>query len=48
MNNMQNNNSAPLVESAEDKLIKIKSLFDKGLIDESDYKKKKDEIISSM
>jgi hypothetical protein len=28
-NNMQNNNSQPQAESAEDKLIKIKSLFDK-------------------
>ncbi|MDQ7010037.1 MAG: SPFH domain-containing protein [Candidatus Gracilibacteria bacterium] len=49
MNNMGNNNTNQKQEdSLEDKLLKIKNLFDKGLIDESDYKKKKDEILSSM
>ncbi|MDQ7022480.1 MAG: SPFH domain-containing protein [Candidatus Gracilibacteria bacterium] len=49
MNNMGNNNTNQKQEdSLEDKLLKIKNLFDKGLIDESDYKKEKDEILSSM
>jgi len=47
-NNMQNNNSQPQAESAEDKLIKIKSLFDKWLIDEWEYKAKKSSIIENM
>ena len=53
-NQMNNNNSVQtqsttLTEiSMEDKLVKIKNLLDKWLIDESDYKKKKDEILASM
>lgn len=48
MNNMPNTNSAPVVDTTEDKLMKIKNLFDKGLIDEADYKTKKEEILASM
>lgn len=47
-NNMQNNNSTPQKETSEGKLTKIKNLLDKGLIDQGDYDKKKEEIISSM
>ena len=48
-NSMQNNNSNQKIqETAEDKLLKIKNLFDKWLIDEEEYKKKKEEILSSM
>jgi len=45
--NSQNNN-VKQEESLEDKLVKVKSLFDKGLIDETEYKKKKEEILASM
>ena len=49
VNNMWNNNTNQKQEdSLEDKLLKIKNLFDKWLIDEADYKKKKDEILASM
>ena len=48
-NQMQwQNNNQNKEESLEDKLTKIKNLFDKWLIDEDDYNKKKDEILSSM
>ena len=49
-NGMNNNswNSNNIEESLESKLIKIKSLLDKGLITEDDYNKKKDEIINKM
>jgi len=49
MQNQTNNNSGQNNElSAEDKLLKIKNLFDKGLIDESEYKDKKDEILANI
>ena len=48
-NQMQNNNSNQNQEiSLEDKLLKIKNLFDKWLIDEDEYKAKKSEILASM
>jgi len=47
MNNSQNNNSSQ-EDTIEVKLWKIKDLLDKWLIDEDDYKKIKDDIISSM
>jgi hypothetical protein len=48
-NNMnQNNNSQLVADTAETKLAKIKNLLDKGLIDQDDYDKKKDQIISEM
>jgi len=46
-NQMQNNNQNQ-EPSLEDKLTKIKNLFDKDLINEEDYNKKKNEILGSM
>jgi len=50
MGNQMNygNNNSKKEESLEDKLTKIKSLLDKGLIDKDDYEKKKDEILANM
>ena len=47
MGNMQNNTQKQ-EESLEDKLVKVKNLFDKGLIDENEYKAKKAEILEKM
>lgn len=47
-NQMQWQNNQNQEPSLEDKLIKIKNLFDKWLINEDDYNKKKEEILSSM
>jgi membrane protease subunit (stomatin/prohibitin family) len=47
-NNMSSNNNQPIKETAEDKLIKLKWLFDKWLIDEDEYKSKKSDILSNM
>jgi len=47
MANMQNTTQKQ-EESLEDKLVKVKSLFDKGLIDEDEYKAKKAEILEKM
>ncbi len=47
-NDSNNNSSVSQEETAENTLIKIKNLFDKGLIDEDEYKKKKSEVLESM
>jgi len=51
-NQMQNNSrqtqDTTTTESSEDKLVKIKNLLEKWLIDQDDYEKKKDEILANM
>ena len=45
--NMQNKNSSTS-ESSEEKLLKLKDLFDKGLISSDDYEAKKKEILNNF
>ena len=48
---MANSFAAPVqkaVDSTEDKLLKIKSLLEKGLIAQEDFDAKKKEILSNM
>jgi len=51
-NQMQNNSrqtqDTTTTESSEDKLVKIKNLLKKWLINQNDYEKKKDEILTNM
>jgi membrane protease subunit (stomatin/prohibitin family) len=46
--NQQQNTPAPKVDDTATKLVKLKSLFDQGLIDEAEFKAKKAEILNSM
>ena len=41
----QNSDKSMIENSLEEKLIELKALYDKGLIDENDYKMKKDKIL---
>jgi hypothetical protein len=40
--------SAPVADDAEQRLLKLKHLYDKGLITKSEYEKKREEIIKSL
>lgn len=48
MNQMQQNNQPPGQDDIKAKLQKLKSLFDDGLIDESEYKAKKADLIDKL
>lgn len=48
MNQMQQNNQPPAQDDIKTKLQKLKSLFDDGLIDESEYKAKKADLIDKL
>lgn len=47
-NNATNNNQNPTPDDIEAKLGKLKNLFDKGLIDEAEYKAKKQTILNEL